>query len=379
MNEKEIAEIRRRFRPDKNNISHICGCYVNEKREIVSQFNQSLPLMPQDEAEKLLAILKRTLSGTLEKNLIDITFDTKQVVDSEEHRLLMALKKSSLKDEAAVQTLFQRIIETLALDGNYLVLLAHDTYDVPYRSKDGERQDDASSEVFSYILCSICPIKTTKPALSFHLYDNTFHNCKEDWLVGAPELGFMFPAFDDRSSNIYNALYYSRDTAENHKEFVDVVFHTEIPMPAAAQKETFQAMLEDTLAEDCSYEVVQAVHDQLCEMIVQHKTNKEPEPLVISKSTVKNVLESCGVSQTKVQAFDEKYDAEFGEKTDLSPRNIVDAKQFEVRTPDVTIHVNPERSGLIETRMINGAKYILIRVDEDVEVNGVNIHITDDK
>ncbi|MEG0542353.1 MAG: DUF4317 family protein, partial [Angelakisella sp.] len=174
MNEKEIAEIRRRFRPDKNNISHICGCYVNEKREIVSQFNQSLPLMPQDEAEKLLAILKRTLSGTLEKNLIDITFDTKQVVDSEEHRLLMALKKSSLKDEAAVQTLFQRIIETLALDGNYLVLLAHDTYDVPYRSKDGERQDDASSEVFSYILCSICPIKTTKPALSFHLYDNTF-------------------------------------------------------------------------------------------------------------------------------------------------------------------------------------------------------------
>ncbi|MEM1484861.1 DUF4317 domain-containing protein [Oscillospiraceae bacterium PP1C4] len=376
MNEKEIAEIRRRYRPDKNNITHICGCYVNEKREIVSEFNQSLALMPQEESEKLLAILKRTLAGTQGKNLIDITFDTMQAVDSDEHRLLMALKNSSLKDENAVQSLFQLVMQSLALEGNYLILLAHDTYDVPYRSKDGERQDDASSEVFSYILCSICPIKTTKPALSYHLFDNAFHSCKEDWLVAAPELGFMFPAFDDRSSNIYNALYYSRDITENHQEFVDAVFHTEIPMPAAAQKETFQAILEETLADDCSYEVVQAVHDQLCEMIEQHKTNKEPEPLVISKNTVKSVLESCGVSDSRVMAFDEKYDAEFGANTDLSPRNIVDAKQFEVRTPDVTIHVNPERSGLVETRMINGTKYILIRVDEGVEVNGVNIHIS---
>ena len=60
MNEKEIAEIRRRFRPDKNNITHVRGCYVNEKREIVSEFDPSLALMSQEESEKFLAILKRT-------------------------------------------------------------------------------------------------------------------------------------------------------------------------------------------------------------------------------------------------------------------------------------------------------------------------------
>ena len=83
MNEREVAEIRRRFRPDKSNITHVRGCYVNEQREIVAEFNQSLGLMPQEELEKFLSILKRTLSGTVGKNLIDIEFTTKQLVDSE--------------------------------------------------------------------------------------------------------------------------------------------------------------------------------------------------------------------------------------------------------------------------------------------------------
>lgn len=377
MNEKEISEIRRRFRPDKSNITHIRGCYVNEKGEIISQFDQSLLSTPQEESENILSVLKRTLSGTLGKNLIDIVFDTQQVVDSDEHRLLMSLKNSSLNDEEAVQSFFQRVIQALHLDDNYLILLTYDTYDVPYRSKDGEKLEDASSEVYSYILCSICPVKMTKPALSFYVNENKFHNRMADWIVAAPALGFLFPAFDDRSANIYNALYYSHDITENHQEFVDAIFNSEIPMPAAAQKEAFQSILGDTLDEDCSYEVVQAVHDQLYEMIEEHKLDKEADPLVISKHTVKKVLQNCGVSDSHVADFEEKYDDAFGAGAQLSPKNIVDTKQVEVRTPNVTIRVNPDRSDLVETRVINGVKYILIRADEGVEVNGINVHITE--
>jgi hypothetical protein len=374
MNEKEIAEIRRRFRPDKSNIAQIRGCYVNDKREIISEFNQSLGLMSGEESEELLAILKKTLSGTIGKNLIDIEFATQQVLEGEEHKMLMALRNSSPDDDHAVQEFYGRIIQTLNMEGNYLILLAYDKYDVPCYTKDGKKQDD-SSEVFSYFLCSICPVKLTKPALSYYACENRFRNILADWVVSSPELGFMFPAFDDRSANIYNAVYYSRDIAENHKEFVDAVFKCEIPMPAAAQKETFQSILGDTIADDCSFEVVQAVHGQLSGMIEDHKINKEEDPLVISKRTVKSVLESCGISESRVTAFEEKYDTEFGANTEISPRNIIDTKQFEVRTPDVTIRVNPDRSDLVETRIIDGTKYILIRADEGVEVNGVNINI----
>ena len=377
MNEKEVAEIRRCFRPDKNNITHVRGCYVNEKKEIVSQFNQSLNLMPQEESESILSTLKRTLSGTLGKNLIDISFDTKQVVDSDEHKLLMALRNSSLKDENAVEAFFQRVIGNLVMEGNYLILLTHDNYDVPYRSKDGAKQFDASEEVYSYVLCSICPIKITKPALSYYVVENQFHNCKQDWIVSPPELGFVFPAFDDRSANIYNSLYYTRDITENHQEFVDTIFNAKIPMPAAEQKETFQTILGESLLEDCSFEVIKEVNSHLCSMIEEHKVNKEIEPLIISKKTVKNLLESCGVKDEHMAVFEERYDTEFGEDTSLSPRNIVDTKQFEVKTPDVKIQVNPDRSDLVETRIIDGKKYILIRADEGVELNGVNLHIVE--
>ncbi len=375
MNEKEIAELRRRFRPDKSSITHIRGCYVNESREIVSEFDQSLALMSQEDSEMILSTIRRTLSGTLGKNLLDIDFETQQVVDSDEHKLLMALRHS-LDDLDAVREFYRRVIASLDLEGNYLILLACDRYDVPYRSADGDRQDDASAEVYTYILCSICPVKLTKPALSYSAHVNSFGHLSPDWVVSAPELGFLFPAFDERTTNLYGALYYSKDIAENHPEFVETVFHREAPMPAARQKEQFQAILSDTLADDCCLDVVQAVHEQLCEMIEEHKENKEAEPLTLSKGAVKCVLKSCGVSDSHLTAFEVQYDDTFGEDAALSPRNLVDVKQVEVRTPEVIIKVKPERSDLVETRIIDGAKYILIRADEGVEVNGVAVTIS---
>ena len=375
MNEKEIGELRRRFRPEKSNITHVRGCYVNEKREIVSQFDQSLAMMTQTETEEILAILRRTLSGTLGKNLIDVSFDTSQVVDSDEHKLLMALRQSALQDENAVQEFFFRVTQSLVMEGNYMILLVHDAYDVPFRSADGFQQEDASSEVYSYMLCSICPVKMTKPALSYYAHENRFYNRDADWIISPPELGFLFPAFDDRCANLYASLYYTRNAGENHQEFVDTIFRQEIPMPAEAQKETFDDLLGQALAEECSLEVVQSVHEQLCDKIEAHKQNKEEEPLTLTKRQVSEVLSDSGVREERVAAFEEKFDASFGAVAALSPRNLVDARRFKVCTPDVTIQVNPERSDLVETRLIGGVRYILIRAEEGVEVNGVDIQI----
>ncbi|CDC68404.1 uncharacterized protein BN503_01349 [Oscillibacter sp. CAG:155] len=308
--------------------------------------------------------------------MLDIPFDTRQVVEGDQHKLLMTLRNSALRDEEAVSAFYQRVIQSLDLEGNYLILLAQDDYDVPYRSKDGERQDDASSEVFRYILCSICPVKQTKEALSYYVYENAFHSISADWVVSAPEMGFLFPSFDERSTNLYDALYYCKDTSQTHPDFVEAVFHAPAPMPAAQQMETFQTLLEDTLSDDCRYQVVQSVHGKLREMIEEHKANKVEDPLVVDKGTVRRVLESSGVAEEHVEAFEERYDDAFGADTDLSPRNLVDTKQLEITTPDITIKVSPDRGDLVETRLIDGARYILIRAEEGVAVNGVPIQIS---
>ena len=237
MNQKEINALRRRFRPEKSAISRVYGCYVNSSKEIVSDLDESLGMMPQEESEKYLSLLKKGLSGSLGKNLIDIVFSTQQVVDSEEHRLLTTLRDSQLKDNEARQTFYRKVIDSLDMgDSSYLLLLVCDSYDVPHRGKDDSLQADASDEVFTYIVCVVCPIKEGKVELGYFPGDNEFH-CAAGQTVAPPELGFLFPAFDDRAANIYNALFYSRKANEIHQEFIDAIFHVEAPMSAVEQKD----------------------------------------------------------------------------------------------------------------------------------------------
>ena len=377
MNEKEIGEIRRRIRRDRSNISAIYGCYVNSQKEIICEFKRSTGIMSENEAEKYFGTMKRVLSGGIGKNLIDINFRTAQVADSPEHKLLMDLRSSALQDETARHAFYQKVIESVTLDDSYVILLGCESYDVPFQSKDDTLQADASDETYTYLLCAICPVKLAKPTLRYYAEEKVFHDGGADNVLAAPELGFLFPAFDNRSTNIYNALYYTRSAKESYQSFVEAVFNTAIPKPAAEQKKSFEALLTTSLEDECSLDVVQNVHDHLRQCIELHKESRSPEPLLVSKEQVKEALTECGVPEKNVAKFSVDFDEVFGLEAELHPKNIINAKRFEINTPDVSIKVNPERADLIETRVIGGVKYLLICADENVEVNGVNIHIAD--
>ena len=375
MNDKEIAELRRRFRADRTAISRIRGAYVNEKREIISELDQSVALMTETEADELLSLLKKTLSGKVDTNLLDIHFTTQQVMESPEHKLLCNLRETALQDNELVHAFYQKVINSLEMEGNYMILLASDAYDVFTYRKDAGK-DDESTEIFRYILCAVCPIKIAKPSLSYYVRENCFRNVVADSVISPPALGFMFPAFDNRSTNLYGALYYTRATDNSHAEFADAIFNAgSLPMPATEQKETFRSVLADAVGEGCSLPVVRSVHAQLHQAMEEHKISKEPEPLTVDKYTIRDMLEFCGVSEESVSRFEEKFDKGFGQNATLSPRNIVEANKFEVRTPDVVIKVNPARTDLVDTRVIDGVRYVLVRADGGVEVNGVNVNI----
>lgn len=379
MNDKEIGEIRRHLRRDRSNITAIYGCYVNEAKEIVTQFRQSTGMMPENEGDKYFALFRRVLSGSLGKNLIDIPFKTSQVAGSPEHKLLMDLRQTKLEDEETRSALFQKIIGSIVMEGAYLILLGCDSYDVPFKSKDDSFQKDNSDETYTCILCAICPVKQTKANLHYVPEEKLFHDGAMQQMVSAPALGFLFPAFDNRSTNIYNVLYYTHDVKASQDALIEALFNTPVPQPAAEQKKTFEALLATSLEEECGLDVVQTVHDQLCQRIALHKESKVPQPLMISKDDVKEALSTCGISDARMAKFSVEYDEAFGFEAELHPKNIIDNKHFEVKTPDVVIKVDPARSDLIETRIIGGVKYLMICADENVEVNGVSIHIADEE
>ena len=377
MNTREIGEIRRHMRRERCNMTHLFGCYVNENKEIISEFKLSTGMMSENEAEKYFGLLRRSLSGTLGKNLIDICFRTSQVAGSEEHKLLMDLRQTALNEPALREKFYKKVIATVSLGSNYLILLGCDSYDVPFKSKDGETDSARSEETYTFLLCAICPVKQTKPTLHYTPENKEFHDGGITNVVSAPELGFLFPAFDGRSTNIYNALYYTHSAKESHRNFVDAVFNTNIPKPAAEQKKSFEALLGNALDDECSLDIVQNVHNQLCQRIELHKESRVPDALLVDKDDVKDVLSACGVSEPHIAKFSVDYDEAFGNDAMLHPKNIIDSNRFEIKTPDVSIKVAPDKADLIETRVIGGVKYIMICADEDVEVNGVSIHIRD--
>ena len=373
MNQKEINELRRRFRADKSNISRIYGCFVNTNQEIVAYIDSSLGMLKEEEQEIYLARLKKCLSGRQGRNLIDIEFSTQQVVDSEEHRLLSKLRSTQCADADAREALYRRVIDALDMEqSNYVILLASDSYDVPYRGTDDEDQADASAEVFTYFVCAVCPVKDATADLRFFYDVSEFHIASSGPLLGNTALGFLFPAFDSRSANIYNALYYVQKPDALHEEFIDAVFRTEPPMSAPEQRNAFHTALVDALEAECSYGVVQSINEQLRERVELHKAEKDPELLSLEPREVENILRQGGVSEPHVEAFRKAVEESFGEDAALQPGNLVD-KKFEIVTPNVKITMPPEYSEMVETRVLDGRKYILIPADEGLEVNGVSV------
>lgn len=377
MNQKELREIRKRFTLDKDSISHVYGCYVNAAKDIVARMDMSMGLMEQEEAELYLKLLKKSISGTLGKNLLDIEFSTKQVEDSDEHRLLQALRQSHLRDEDMRELFYKRVIESLDFgDDSYVILLASDSYDIPFKGRDDELWEEGSNEVFDYIICCICPVKDARASLRYFAEEQNFRGASSGHVLGNPELGFMFPSFDDRSTNIYNALYYSRGLVDIHHEFIDGIFHIEkSPMSAGAQQHAFTDVLCESLGDDCSLDVVKAVHGQIRQQLLVHKESKDPEVPELFVEDLDDVLKHSGVPEEKVEVFNEACRKEFGDQSILNPINVMESKKFEMKTPEVKITVDPEYTYLITTQKIDGSQYLLIPAGEGVTVNGIDISV----
>lgn len=373
MNEKEISALRRRYRAEKNNIRRVYGCLVNGQREILSQFEQSLGLASEEEADQILSVLKKTLSGGLGRNLLELEFSTAQVMEGQEHLLLSRLRESELRDTDALQRLYGTIADTYDCGGSYVILLAHDRYDLFSYASDGERGE--SAETFSYILCGICPVKDGKPSLSFCQPAGCFRSVGADTVISAPAVGFLFPALEDGGANIYKTLFYTKDLSAGHEELVTALFQGVLPMPAAQQQQSFGALLERAMEEDCSLRIVRSVQNQVRQLLEEHKEDGTEEPLRLGKEDAGDMLRCCGVPEKRILAFEEQYEETFGKDAQLPPANLMGGKRLQVKTPEASVQIRSDRGDLVETRIIDGVRYILIRAEGDVTVNGVSVRI----
>lgn len=371
MNKKEVLEIRKQFTPANCAITRIAGCYVDHEKNKKMESKSAFLSLPEEEAFKYFDIFKKTLSGTMGKNMLNMEFPIDQEMPGGTQEFLMKLKASKLEDDMLLEEFYDKVIATYEYAENYYIILIHAMYDVPGRSSDNLEMFDASDEVYEYLVCSICPVSLSKAGLSYNAESNCIQDRIRYWVVDMPDKGFLFPAFNDRSTDIHGVLYYTKKSEDLQPELIEQLLGARMPMSANTQKETFQMLIEDTLGEDGDYETIRNIHDTLNDMIEEHK--EEQEPLQLDKTDVRKVFEKSGVSSEKMECFDQNYEETAGEKTSLLATNITETKKFQIETPDIVIKVNPERADLIETRVIDGRQCLVIAVDDHIEVNGVNV------
>lgn len=373
MTRKELNEIKSQYTLEDCGILRLCGCYVDGERNKITQFNENFLNLPEEEKHKYFDIFKKTLSGTPGKNLVDMKFNVDAYADEGARTFLMNLRDSGLKDDRLLDEFYDRIINNYSYVGNYLILLINQVYDIPAVTTDNIEMEDASDEVYSYILCSICHVNLSKPGLGYDEEDNNFHDKKQNHMVDVPDVGFLFPAFNKRSADEDMTLFYTKDVSEFEDGLIDCLLDCAVPLPAKQQKETFTSLVSEALGEEADLEVVKNIHENL-EQIIEEKKQESPAPVMLDKTEMKDLLEKSGVKEERLENFEEHFEMAAGEHGKLVASNVSSGKKFEVKTPDVVIKINSDKTDIVSTQVIDGRQCLVIQIDERLEVNGISVN-----
>lgn len=373
MTRKELNEIKSQYTLEDCGILRLCGCYVDGERNKITQFNENFLNLPEEEKHKYFDIFKKTLSGTPGKNLVDMKFNVDAYADEGARTFLMNLRDSGLKDDRLLNEFYDRIINNYSYVGNYLILLINQVYDIPAVTTDNIEMDDASDEVYSYILCSICHVNLSKPGLGYDEEDNNFHDKKQNHMVDVPDVGFLFPAFNKRSADEDMTLFYTKDVSEFEDGLIDCLLDCAVPLPAKQQKETFTSLVNEALGEEADLEIVKNIHENL-EQIIEEKKQESPASVMLDKTEMKDLLEKSGVKEEKLENFEEHFEMAAGEHGKLVASNVSSGKKFEVKTPDVVIKINSDKTDIVSTQVIDGRQCLVIQIDERLEVNGISVN-----
>lgn len=415
MNKKEIQEIKRRFKKDAATFTRLCGCYVDADRNKVVKFGQTFLNLDDEELHKYLEITKKVLSGSLGNNLLELEFPAAEEAAGGKQQFLLGLRQSLLKSEELLDAFFDLIIENYNYVGNYLILIFHDAYDVMTKTTDNNKLDE-SEEVYEYLLCAVCPVTLSNAALGYREAENRIGPRIRDWVVGAPDSGFVFPAFTDRSADIHSVLFYTRDTKSPHAEFMENVLGCSPRLTATEKKLTFQNIVKDVIGEEdeTSRTLFMDIHGNLNDLIPVLPDDEEPQPVIVTQTAISEILSESGVSEEQAAKIEKSFGTAFEEELPNADQ-LVDPKLVEqngrrkeklellgqvaslkqqleetralpvtdadnrddvpeVKTYDVILRVKPEKVSQIHSDMINGQKCLIIPLDENehAAVNGVN-------
>lgn len=410
MNKKDIHELKRRFTKHGCTFTRMCGCYVDGERNKVIHITETFLNLEEEDFFKYLDIAKKVFSGTVGNNVLNLEFPLEEEKPGGKQQFLMGLRESKLKNDELLDAFYDMIIENYGYAGNYLILIFHDVYDVMKKTKDNLDLDE-SEEVYEYLLCAICPVTLTKPALGYREDENCIRSRIRDWVVGMPDTGFVFPAFTERSTDIHSLMFYTRDVKKPHAELMEGGLGCGVRLTMAEKKITFENIVKDVIgdgdnkSEILYMDIQDNLNDRVCQYMdrtADEENASDTPPLILTTREVSEVLMESGLTEDQTAAIEKNYEETFGD--DLPEAgNLVDAKLVEANARrkdrlelvtqvknlkeqleesrsqkvreeipaengDIMLEIGEEKKEQISMQMIDGKKCLVIPVEKEERI-----------
>lgn len=411
MNKKDILELKRRLKKNDCTFTRMCGCYVDANKNVLLNFGDIFLTLDDDEFYKYLEIAKKVLSGTIGNNILELEFLHNDEYAESKQQFLLGLRDSALKNDELLNRFYELVIENYDYAKNYLILVFHDAYDVLVKTSDNSKLDE-SEEVYDYLLCAVCPVELTKAGLIYREDENRITPSIRNWAVGMPEIGFVYPAFSDRSSDVNSVMYYTKNTKDTHPEIMESVLGCETQRTAAEEKEKFSSIIKESVGDNKEKgdHFYMKIQKDLNYMVEEHEAENpsDCEPIVVTENTINNIMTENSIPDDIKEKISKSYTEEFKD-TPPAAKNLVDSKTLkanaqkektveleeqvrtlkekleqksdgntiensDVKESVILLHVPNEKAEKIETQVINGKKYLVIPVDdgESAQINGVD-------
>jgi hypothetical protein len=372
MTKKDMMELRRRFTKEECTFTRMAGCYINNDKQKVLTFNETFLNLESGEFNKYLDIAKKTTAGKIGNNLLELEFIPQDNVEESRQRLLLGIRDSGLKNEELIDCLYDLIIENYSYSGNYLILLYHDVYDVITKTKDNFKMDE-SSEVYNYIICSICPVELSKPGLGYIKEENRIGNRIRDWVVKAPDNGFIFPTFNNRSGDTDSLTYFTRDIKNPKGMLMEKGLGCIIKKTNEEEKISFQNIIKENLGKE-NKDIVQSINNRIKEI------SELEDPVLLDTTLLNDVLTESKVPEEFIPGIKEDFKNCFKENLPVVD-SVLDKKlikkaqeeqlsEFNMAKTNSTLFINirEDLSGSIVREVIAGKESIVIPIYEGVSI-----------
>ena len=371
MNKKDISEVKKLLAKKTCRIDKISGCMVDGDGKCSDVIGEHLRRMDEDESDLYLGLVRKALSGKIGKNLYNTEFPLSEEKDGGKQHALHAFLDDQLDTDDKIRKFCQNIADNIHMDSAYAILIAKGVYDVPAKAKDGAVLENASEDVYLFEITCICPVKVGKKMLVFNEASKNLASSGTVLSIEAPVAGFLYPAFDNRQTNIHAALYYVKKETERHQDLSDLIFGADLMTAESDQKELLAAVVEKTLGRDCDFDQVRSINDAVNQ--ASKEMSDTDEPAEIGKNDLKRILRDSGVPEDKLNKFDAVYDEVVGEKSSFGAENINAGSTVKMESSSVKISMKNEMANMLETKVIGGREFLLIPIQDDITFNGVQI------